>query len=364
MRAKTFIRLVSAFLFAIVALVAAHFGVWWFYAEKVEGHIRSTAANMSDFQITLGEAQRSGYPFNVQHEFRGAHVKWVSGNGDVSIDYGVRDLTVTAEMLSWDKVTVRLGRDQTLAIAINGERAVDYDVLMEGGLLTLVRYDNTEEGAFNFNGMSLMQDNRPVIRLTASYLTRVKEARSGANSWRTSINNVVFDPIYFGRQQSIERLLADFTLSRQLGDQHVNLLKALFTKDSLRQDNIVAFLRDLQQSNMGLHLNGFQYNQDPFWVTLRGDVKLDEELRPQGALSMSTNAIDFVMLYLKDYHDVDQSALLRNKFLYRLVTGSRDTLNLSLGFDRGQLTMNGLPMGFVYPLPTMMTFASDMKDSQ
>lgn len=356
MRAKTFIRLLSAFLFAVVVLVAAHFGVWWFYAEKVETHVRNTLAHIPGVEFRLGVAERSGYPFNVQLDFHTAGVKWQSADGEVGIDYAVDKMIVTAEMLSWDKVTVQLGKNQKLVVTMDDEKAIDFNVLMEGGLLTLVSYDDTQEAAFNFNAMSLMHEQRPVVRLTASYLTRVKETTTGANSWRTSVNNLVFDESYFGRQQSIERLLADFTLSRNLKDQHVSLLKALFSHDEIRREKIVAFLRDLQQSNMGLHLNGFQYNQDPFWVTLRGDVKLDSELRPQGNMSMSTNAIDFVMLYLKDYHDVDHAALLRNKFLYRLVTGDRETLNLNLGFDRGQLTMNGLPVGFVYALPAMMTF--------
>src|SRR5690606_30782460 len=152
-------------------------------------------------------------------------------DGEVGIDYAVDKMIVTAEMLSWDKVTVQLGKNQTLVVTMDDEKAIDFNVLMEGGLLTLVSYDDIQEAAFNFNAMSLMHEQRPVVRLTTSYLTRVKEMTTGANSWRTSVNNLVFDESYFGRQQSIERLLADFTLSRNLKDQHVSLLKALFSRD-------------------------------------------------------------------------------------------------------------------------------------
>src|SRR5690606_7844719 len=113
-----------------VVLVAAHFGVWWFYAEKVETHVRDTLAHIPGVEFRLGMAERSGYPFNVQLDFHTAGVKWQSVDGEVGIDYAVDKMIVTAEMLSWDKVTVQLGKNQTLVVTMDDEKAIDFNVLM------------------------------------------------------------------------------------------------------------------------------------------------------------------------------------------------------------------------------------------
>ena len=357
MSTRAVTRFFSAFLFAIIIVVVAHFVLWFVSAHQAERMLVETLTRMEGVDISNGLITRSGYPYKIDLTVHDMKVKWQQPDGR-GMQYMPGTVNVSTEIFDHNKITIALPKEQTLQI-VNGHNAArTYDVLMEGGRVTYFDKGYQKDLTLNVDALTLMDttdgQRNAVLKSGSCYLVRTEPGQRAPADWRFALNNTAIDPILLGRPVNIDRLIADFGILQQ-NPMPDGALFATATAGNAteRWRAIDALLADMAKSRVSLAVNDFQSQVGDLELTMRGDLGLADDLNPKGDLSVTTNKIGVLLDYLsRNSRNLDETLLARRQLMRSF--GKDTEQNIGLSLEQGDVMVNGLMMGKTQPVPTLL----------
>lgn len=347
MLARRLIKFISAFLFAVIALVGLHFGAWFVAADLAQEKLIASINNMAGFRIEVGALHKSGYPENIKLNMEDVIIHWKEPNGKQAITLRTGNMAMSTDFLAQQRLRITFDKNQQLIYRSDDAR-LTYNVLLDGGTLSIYQHENVHEMRFDLHSMTVMnaETSTPVLKTGDAYLSR-ESGNIYANSWlgRMTANRITLgDGEETYKTVSIDSGVDNFP--RGLGG---DLIAWAFSPQ--QRERIEETIVDkISNNNTTFEVNEFRIDQDDFWITMRGDLQLDARARPEGSLSLTTNMPDPLMHYLRQREIINDIALAQNKYIVKMLSGERDHTSLRFECTDGNLSLQGAPVGVVPPL--------------
>ncbi len=347
MVARRIIKFISAFLFAVIALIGLHFGAWFVAADLAQEKLIASINTMPGFRIEVGALHKSGYPENINLKMEDVVLHWKEPKGKQAITLRTGNMTMSTDFLAQQRLKITFDKNQQLIYTANDERLV-YNVLLDGANLSIYQHEGVHEMRFDLHSMTVMdaETSTPVLKTGDAYFSR-ESGNINARSWlgRMTANRVTLGD----EGMAYKTISADSSVTnfpRGLGG---DIIYWAFLPQQ-REEIEEKIVDKISENNTTFEVNEFRIDQENFWITMRGDLKLDTRTRPEGNLSLTTNMPDPLMHYLRKQEIINDIALAQNKYIVKMLSGERDHTSLRFECTDGNLSLQGAPVGVVPPL--------------
>lgn len=348
-------RVIASFLFAIVILVFGHFGAWWFAAQHAQETIVTALNSVDGVTVTPGTMTPRGYPHNVTLEIDGMAMTWQTPNGERSIELKANSLQIETPMFDMRKAQANLDKELFITVRDNGEILREFRAVIEGGRFSSFwRPDDTTEYAFNFNNLTLWDENNQseaALRASSGYVVRETPGIRTPVSWRISLKNIRAGKPLMGESFVLNRLVAGVGFENDFfGKYGPDMLPLIADNKGERMEARKRIAKKLESDSAPrLMIESLQVENRENWVSLRGGFGLNEKRYLDGKISINTNDLEPVLEFLSAINLLDERVLKNSREISRVMTEGRNPSNIGISFERDRAYVNSRELSVVPP---------------
>lgn len=354
-------RVIASFLFAIVILVFGHFGAWWLAAKHAQETIVTALNSVDGVTVTPGKMTPLGYPHNVTLEIDGMAMTWQTPNAERSIELKANSMQIETPMFDMRKAQANLDKELFITIRDNGEVLRKFRAVIEGGRFSSFwRPDDTTEYAFNFNNITLWdEDNESeaALRASSGYIVRETPGIRTPVSWRISLKDIRAGKPLMGEPFVLNRLVAGVGFENDFFSQYgPEMLPLIADNKSDRMEARKRIAKKLESDDApSLMIESLQVENRENWVSLRGGFGLNEKRYLDGKISINTNDLEPVIHFLSAINLLDERTLKNSREITRVMSNGRSPSNIGISFERDRAYVNSRELSVVPPLPELIT---------
>ena len=354
------VRIFASFLFAIVILVFGHFGAWWLAAKHAQDKIIANLNALDGVTLTPGTVKQLGYPHNVTLEVGDMTLKWQTPNAERAIELRANKLWIQTPLFDMRKAQISLDKELYITLYDHGKELRTFRAVIEGGRFSSFwRPDNTTEYAFNFNNLTLWDDNNntdAALRANTGYIVRETPGIRTPVSWRISLRDIRANTSLIGEAFPLNRLVAGVGFERDFFSQYGPEMLPLIAPN--KPDRIKArqsIAQKIAQTNApALTIESLQVENSENWVSLRGGFGLNAQHYLDGKISINTNDLSPVLRFLSTINLLDENVLRNSREISRVLKLGEDPSNISISFERDRAYVNSSHLSTVKPLPEII----------
>ncbi|MBI1363630.1 MAG: DUF2125 domain-containing protein [Proteobacteria bacterium] len=313
--------------------------------EKLIGSINKT----KNFRIEVGEIKKSGYPKRINLELRNVKVYWSDKDTNQKLTLKAGDMSMSTDFLAQQRVEVVFDKNQSLIYEVGGE-ASHYTLLVDGGKLSLFQQQHVSEIQLGVNSMTLRNDDsqKTVLKTADAYFSK-ESASMNANNFNSRLTANKLTVESENGPETLNALNVDANVTAFPPQLTTDVVSWLF-KPAEREQLTEKIVKQLASNASYFELNDVRLERNDFWITMRGQFQLDNRLRPDGNVSLTTNMPDPLMAYLREHEVINDIALSQNKYVLKLLSDNRDKVSLRFECTDGNLSLQGAPVGVVPPV--------------
>lgn len=356
---KSIIRFFTALFLAVSATFFLFAGFWFYSLYKAEKRLHSTAENLFGGSVVFKQVEWNPNPFEVDFTVHDVQVNFASTKSPAKVRAAFEKVRIRHDLYGEFKLKVELPQVQVVELSY-GDKVYNYEVLLEGGTLMLYPSYGSDELFVSARGASVREimpqgERKPFIDTSDIYLmssTGIVDPSSGV---RLNINNlrlwqkgeqkhplnaVLVDVNPHDWPSMISDWILPTIASRQMDVFSQNLIKH-------------AQKAAAKQAEVEVHDISLGY-EDDVKFSLRGFLKFNSNLHPQGQLFMTATDMQWLLQKLEDYEIMTRERVLNSLSSQYSRHESDVGGGLSLRMGQGVTSMSGKTVGRTLPLPSQL----------
>lgn len=326
------IRLVSAFLFSLVAIFFLYLGVWHLSVKRMEGLLPSKIEGVLGKGVTYSSIEQHLNPGRMEMVLKNVQIHKESEHGFYIQQVG--DVLLSGEFWEFNGFQLLLPSRQTIHIK-SGTKEMDYELWLERARLDVVLDENYLKGfSFSTDAHALKEVGGAVLlEGDYAYYSCLKDAEGECGLTFTGGHIL---------GQELETLSASWLTKLGGGKKPSSVLDIWLDVLTIKGDSSkLSYLFDHAfEAVHGVELLSSHIENDGFWVSLNGDVKGGGHA-PEWEMSLTSNKQDDVLNYLLDHGFLNLYGVRKLRSLNLLISGSRKSYTVSYALKDNQLQING-----------------------
>ncbi len=344
------VRLLSAFLFALTALVVAYGAFWLFITWQMREAITAALQPQGPLVPSYESIERRFDPLRASFVVHDLAVSY-EDPGKSRATWQAGDVEIKTDLFGGYSMRIAMPPTQDLHIE-TPEAAKDYRILSEKGMLSLYTND-AENYEVLLEALTLVVQDRTqnmpenVLSTRNIYLAYDDSRSASQYGWRFTAKHLETE-----HYPLIDSLRLGWRVKNMppLEPSLIANLREAETPET-KVAAVTALLEEAARYNTVLYIDDIGLRVGELKLDVSGDVAVDERLRPEGRLNLMTNAVGALVEWLSKNNMVRTG---QGQFVAGLMQNSKASINLQLTASSGALQINGIPIGLVPGIPQML----------
>lgn len=327
-----FFRLLSAFIFACVAIFFVYLGVWHFSIKQMEEVLPAKLNSVFGVEVAFSKVKQRMNPLRMEMVVEDLSVAY-DAKGTGRYQHYLGDVVLSADFWSFDKFQIDLPNYQKVQVT-KADKVVDYNLTQKNARVDVfLNGMELQDFYYSANDYALQAAGQTAPIVAGDYVYYSCFGRYSGECGLT-LSNVSF------LQQKYESVSATWKMltasSVDLASSAVNVLSS-----SPAVGYRSEALKALNNQELSVQVLSSHVEKDGFWISSSGDVNLSKGGVLVGNLSFTSNDQRMILDYLMQRGLLsgmsrDKLALIRS-----LIGGSRKSYTVGYAVENGKLLVNG-----------------------
>lgn len=349
MRTPSNSRFTSAFLFALTLLIVIYTSFWFYTMQKTEEGLVASLRDILGGDISYDQAEWNYDLSRINITVTNTVSRFKNKTtGDTYIHH-LGDLSVSSDIFQNFHVVIEFPQQQRIKVEKERKIVDSYLLNLDGARLSF--YPNIEGGELEFvtDAIHIVDKNQnKVLSSSDMFFTKSGGGRTvKPNAWKFSANKMNWYIPIFDEPVSMYSFLFNAQLQRFPTMSMKDIYAFLLQRDKADFNTLLSNLfHDLHQRGSTVDMRELRIVAEKGdWSSAQGDLFFDDQLRPFGMLSISTNQAMEVVRWLTDKGIMVPEFLEENNNIRKLLKKRNAVLELSLQLKSGIAYFNGLTSG-------------------